>query len=307
MSLTSFDETVELSIFTYLQWLESLELIEHLKGHLFPEKLFFERKWAEQGIPLFQDIFSFLKEKEILIDEGGAVSITRKGLKCLEKAEKTNIPLSNPVYNYLMIGLEKLTQILNHDENKFEIDRDCFLLENAFTYPYRVDLIPKLKEIYRNELKLERLPKVALVGNFVEWFLPSIVDLIETPDQVSLIVPTDLAVERGIGFAELDERTAIFSPNFYTYGNPPEERFDLVFHFFAFGFDVEPFSLMNLLVGLLQKRGYLIGIFPFGLERCGIEPLFPIINEWTGKFPLEKVIVYFEDEKNEKFLKILRN
>ncbi|RMG31596.1 MAG: hypothetical protein D6732_14665 [Methanobacteriota archaeon] len=306
MSISFFDDTSKLAIATYLQWLVDLGLIDLLRSHLFPEKLIFERKWAESAVPLFMDILSFLTEKDILKNEGGTISLTVKGEKFLQTKDKVEISPANPVFHYLRIGLEKLKKLLNHDENIFILDRDCFLLENAFTYPYRLELLPLLKKIYREELKLDRPPKVALVGNFVEWFLPSIVDLIETPDQVHLIVPSELAVERGISFAELDERTAIFSPNFKTYNSKFNDQYDLIFHFFAFGFDINPSDLNDLLMNHLAEKGILVGVFPIGLARCGIEPLFPLIDTWQGNFSPEKIIMDLEKVKDEKFLRILK-
>lgn len=307
MVFAPFSSTVEMSVNRYLKWLETMEITNLLETNLFPEKLTFERRWDEHAIPMLMDIFDFLSENGILEKSGGTITFSLKGRRYLKNLNEAPSDATNPVCLYLDEGLKKLTKLLNHDENEFDINKDCFLLENAFTFPYRLELIPTLKKIYKDETKLDSPPKVALVGNFVEWFLPSMVDLIESADQVQIFVPSPQAIQRGISFVELDERTSVFSPNFHQYMDIPQEKFDIIFHFFAFGFDINPSELMKYFVERLRPNGLFIGIFPSGSKRCGIEPLFPLINNWMGRFSPEKLTSSLIKDSEEAFLTIFRS
>ncbi len=269
----------------YLDWLNNNGILNKLKSNIFPEKLFFEKNWSEKGMPIFMKIMEFLTAMGIVQSEGGAIHLNPSNIPQIQPMlkQKQQFPSSNPVSVFVRIALKKLDSLLMHDDEKFSLEKDLYLVEAAFVFPYFRDIIMTVKHLIKSTYKSMSPPRILLLGNFVEWFVAPLVQLIEFPDQITLIAPSTVARNNAIAFCELHSKTSIFSNKIITYSQLKDfEKAEFLLGLFALGFDLSPLDMKKLMSSLLKHEGYIIGNFPFHHNKSGLEPFFPMIENWRG-------------------------
>jgi SAM-dependent methyltransferase len=283
ISLQNFNQTRKICGSLYYDFFKSKNVFEKIINPTTPERLCYEMQWSDRSLKIIYEILHFLQEFGVVNIAGETVT---NGTQLEFFAAPENRILkgelgNNSAYQFVKYGLELLDALMEGDLAEWDLTKRLYTYESGIFYPVysyiQVALTEKLREI----ISQNQLPQILMLGQFIEWFITPISNLIEEPDQITILTLNDEDRDRCIAFLEVDNRTSKFSNQVKTLENNElkPDSFDMVFSFDIFSIIKPAEEWIKLINKKLKPNGiFLFHNSDYSTAPSGIEPLL-----WLNK------------------------